>query len=393
MPNLIQKLPKPFTPMRRFLYDVLHPSVAIGKRLRDIDEDQENTVPGPRIEEACVSHGGRNCVALQNDDVEEDAVVITALKVVPFCCHADLLLMSRVELVRVADNLNAKLPVAMRIDTSSNRTDHFIRTSIELIVGIRRIVPQAPKANRSLSLSVSNLDFNSRSRIPSILPLSPLSPLVTRKRQATAVPEYVASAPLASLREEADDRAEGADRPQKRRRIHEDSSPDASPTPMRRYPMRSQSHRAHGLNHKCSAPERDGRMLRSRSERLPPLRLKSLHRNVTVTRGRASTRVDSAVPIMTSTPKPRRVAATKNMASSSADVIESLSVATISATADCSSAESMSARVTPRMERVEAWVARTNAAEFEEGEVTSELANMTICGSSSTSDMDMDISL
>ncbi|KAI0696586.1 hypothetical protein BC835DRAFT_1249299, partial [Cytidiella melzeri] len=74
------------------------------------------------------------CVALQNEDMEEDAVVITALNVVPFCCHADLLLMNRHQLVEVADNLNAKLPSAMRIDTTASRTDSFIRSSIELIV-------------------------------------------------------------------------------------------------------------------------------------------------------------------------------------------------------------------------------------------------------------------
>ncbi|KAI0084601.1 hypothetical protein BDY19DRAFT_874876, partial [Irpex rosettiformis] len=74
------------------------------------------------------------CVALQNEDTEEDAVVITALNVVPFCCHADLLLMNRAQLVEVARNLNLKLPSAMRIDTSSARSDSFIRNSIELLV-------------------------------------------------------------------------------------------------------------------------------------------------------------------------------------------------------------------------------------------------------------------
>ncbi|KAI0789018.1 hypothetical protein BC629DRAFT_1288304, partial [Irpex lacteus] len=76
----------------------------------------------------------RNCVALQNDDTEEDAVVITALDVVPFCCHADLLLMNRAQLVEVANSLNVKLPLAMRIDTSASRSDSFIRNSIELLV-------------------------------------------------------------------------------------------------------------------------------------------------------------------------------------------------------------------------------------------------------------------
>ncbi|KAI0339205.1 hypothetical protein BDW22DRAFT_1303397, partial [Trametopsis cervina] len=74
------------------------------------------------------------CIALQNDDADEDAVVITALTTVPFCCHADLLLMKREQLIEVASTLNLKLPLAMRIDISTMRSDNFIRHSIELLV-------------------------------------------------------------------------------------------------------------------------------------------------------------------------------------------------------------------------------------------------------------------
>ncbi|KAH8088897.1 hypothetical protein BXZ70DRAFT_869638, partial [Cristinia sonorae] len=75
-----------------------------------------------------------NLVALQNDDTDEDAVVITALTVLPFCCHADLLTMSRDELVGVAETLNRKLPEALRIDTGAGRTEGFIRNSVEVLV-------------------------------------------------------------------------------------------------------------------------------------------------------------------------------------------------------------------------------------------------------------------
>ncbi|KAI0635378.1 hypothetical protein C8Q77DRAFT_1039044, partial [Trametes polyzona] len=74
------------------------------------------------------------CVALQNEDMDEDAIVITALNTVPFCCHADLVTMNRLELLRVAATLNAKLPKAMQIDTGASRSDAFIRNSIELLV-------------------------------------------------------------------------------------------------------------------------------------------------------------------------------------------------------------------------------------------------------------------
>ncbi|KAJ3771710.1 hypothetical protein FB446DRAFT_627212, partial [Lentinula raphanica] len=73
-------------------------------------------------------------VALQNVDETYNAVVITALEDIPFCCHEDLLTMSRAQLIAVARSLNAKLPAVMRIDTSDQRTDVFIRKSIEVLV-------------------------------------------------------------------------------------------------------------------------------------------------------------------------------------------------------------------------------------------------------------------
>ncbi|KAE9396908.1 hypothetical protein BT96DRAFT_764832, partial [Gymnopus androsaceus JB14] len=73
-------------------------------------------------------------VALQTPDETHNAIVITALEEVPFCCHEDLLTMSRDQLVAVAASLNKKLPKVMRIDVSDGRTDVFIRKSIEVLV-------------------------------------------------------------------------------------------------------------------------------------------------------------------------------------------------------------------------------------------------------------------
>ncbi|KAG7441555.1 uncharacterized protein BT62DRAFT_836048, partial [Guyanagaster necrorhizus] len=73
-------------------------------------------------------------IALQNEDACEDAIVITTLNSVPFCCHEDLLTMSHSQLVLVATTLNTKLPALLRIDVSLNRSDSFIRNSIEVIV-------------------------------------------------------------------------------------------------------------------------------------------------------------------------------------------------------------------------------------------------------------------
>ncbi|KAJ7273378.1 hypothetical protein C8J57DRAFT_988312, partial [Mycena rebaudengoi] len=73
-------------------------------------------------------------MALQNDDPAEDAVVITALSMLPFCCHEDLLTMARPALLGVAHTLNAKLPGVLRIPVSPARTDAAIRYAIEFVV-------------------------------------------------------------------------------------------------------------------------------------------------------------------------------------------------------------------------------------------------------------------
>lgn len=75
------------------------------------------------------------CVALLNEVADEDAIVVTALDALPFCCHADLCLMPREELQRVAYALNARLPAALRIDT--RLPDRHIRGAIESLVGLR----------------------------------------------------------------------------------------------------------------------------------------------------------------------------------------------------------------------------------------------------------------
>ncbi|KAJ7849091.1 hypothetical protein B0H14DRAFT_2253483, partial [Mycena olivaceomarginata] len=74
------------------------------------------------------------CIALQNDDPDEDAVVITALSTLPFCCHEDLLTMARPALIAVADSLNARLPGALQIAVGRTRTDTAIRNAIEFVV-------------------------------------------------------------------------------------------------------------------------------------------------------------------------------------------------------------------------------------------------------------------
>ncbi|KAK0199614.1 hypothetical protein DFS33DRAFT_1363542, partial [Desarmillaria ectypa] len=57
-----------------------------------------HSLPTPRI------------IALQNEDTCEDAIVITILETVPFCCHKDLPTMSRSQLAQGTTTLNARLP-------------------------------------------------------------------------------------------------------------------------------------------------------------------------------------------------------------------------------------------------------------------------------------------
>ncbi|KAG7095029.1 hypothetical protein E1B28_005820 [Marasmius oreades] len=94
--------------------------------------------PQERSDSSCFHRHNRapNRIALQNEDDEEEAVIITTLDTVPFCCHEDLLTMSRHHLIGVARILNARLPKAFRINTDN--TDSFIRNSIEILVGIRK---------------------------------------------------------------------------------------------------------------------------------------------------------------------------------------------------------------------------------------------------------------
>jgi hypothetical protein len=101
-------------------------------------------------------------VALQNDDPDHpDAIIITTLdlEAPPFCCHEDLLAMSRSQLLGVADVLNARLPSALAINTSDERPEGWIRNDIEWIVGIRSEreveVPGAPRAVRTWSTTGS----------------------------------------------------------------------------------------------------------------------------------------------------------------------------------------------------------------------------------------------
>ncbi|KAI6156762.1 hypothetical protein BKA82DRAFT_106849, partial [Pisolithus tinctorius] len=54
-------------------------------------------------------------VILQTYSASTEGIVLTALSAAPFCCHEDLLTMSREKLEGVVRALNEKLPQRMRI--------------------------------------------------------------------------------------------------------------------------------------------------------------------------------------------------------------------------------------------------------------------------------------
>ncbi|KAF9653621.1 hypothetical protein BDM02DRAFT_3265342 [Thelephora ganbajun] len=112
------------------------------------------------------NRAGEASIAIQNEDVMEDAIVVTSLEKIPFCCHADLILMDREQLLTAASVLNERLPAALHIDT--DRPDSYIRNSIEFIVGLKNGPPDAPAKPATPS----------RKFVPS----SPISPLARHSR-------------------------------------------------------------------------------------------------------------------------------------------------------------------------------------------------------------------
>ncbi|KAL1751139.1 hypothetical protein FB107DRAFT_222615 [Schizophyllum commune] len=95
-------------------------------------------------------------LAIQTNDAEADAVIVTALDTPPFCCHEDLLTMAPAQLARVATSLNARLPMALRIDT--NAPSAAIRTAIEVLVGISNGEGPPPTSRTTPSNNHSHQD-------------------------------------------------------------------------------------------------------------------------------------------------------------------------------------------------------------------------------------------
>ncbi|CAA7257490.1 unnamed protein product [Cyclocybe aegerita] len=169
-------------------------------------------------------------VAFQLHDDPLDAVVITTLPCYPFCCHEDLLLMSRKQLMDVATIFNARLPQNIQIELSDAISDAHIRHCIERLVGIVPNVPGAPKPAKSKIMEKEgermlkmNVDLHADA-----LPSPPSSPLAMRASRRRGL-SLMSSPPrvLESLREEEEDDVFSNRRHVKKRKV---SDTQAAPT-------------------------------------------------------------------------------------------------------------------------------------------------------------------
>lgn len=75
-------------------------------------------------------------VAIQQYDAVHDAIVISTLPCYPFCCHQDLLTMSRPRLLQTAYLFNACLPFSARFTDVEAWSEGKIRRCVERLVGI-----------------------------------------------------------------------------------------------------------------------------------------------------------------------------------------------------------------------------------------------------------------
>jgi hypothetical protein len=311
------KAKKPCTPVCKRFLDLVRPAIALGKRNRNPSPD-DRADAASRIYSSPVANirlKRSSSVALQNEDGDlAETIIITALENIPFCCHEDLLTMTRLQLFAVAEALNSKLPVALRIDIKPSSTDSFVRNAIELIVGIKRPVPGAPKA---VKLGLSSMADPDKSVSP------PTSPLATKNRPRDV---YQASPRLAVLKEEDEGTVMAThERPAKKRKVsgqidipvtkkrrassqavvsirHTRSARAASSTlAVKTAPKRTRSQR---LPASQISPPRSSRVLRSHSQKLPA-EMKNIEIDtsfITMQRPRYRFRYKEAAGITNSTP-------------------------------------------------------------------------------------------
>ena len=202
----------PFTPMRRFFFklELFKPIVALGKRVRDHSFAADKPSPSSKFVATTAARNttfvnkdqGTARIALQQYDQPLDAIVITTLPSYPFCCHEDLLTMSRSQLVQTAVLFNSRLPVCSQIEIADGIPDAHIRHSIETLVGIVPDMPGAPKPiksrrfeKRSEKYLLGDLEEQQQHDTLPSPPTSPLSMRVSRRQEKRVLPVMMSSPP------------------------------------------------------------------------------------------------------------------------------------------------------------------------------------------------------
>jgi hypothetical protein len=215
-PSTSKAKTNPFTAMRRFFFrlKLLKPIGSLGRRVRD--QSYAADKPGQKPSRSigypllgsrpffATTTAARNAtfvkdlvprrqhpqgiarIALQQYDQPLDAIVITTLPNYPFCCHQELLTMTRSQLVQVAMLLNSRLPACSQIELADNIPDTRIRRSIERLVGIVPDISGAPKAiisRRFERMDNSKMDLlgDLEQDTPPYPPTSPLSKQISRR--------------------------------------------------------------------------------------------------------------------------------------------------------------------------------------------------------------------
>ena len=262
---------KLITPVRKRFLNIFKPSKVNNKArsdgLTEADVSMDAHMcssPAPRLARS-------PSVALLNEDSDvHGTIIISTLDSIPFCCHEDLLTMNSQQLHATMQALNAKLPCALRIDLKPSTTDAFIRNAIELIVGIKRTVPPAPKAIRLGWTALTETENRDVS--------PPTSPLA-RKGRPGGMPmlpkclESLVEEEISTMAEDGVKRRlsiQESVAANKRRRL-----PPRASAPVRRTKSTRVSPRKSGPNSSRRiptsqiSPPRSSRVLRSHSQKLP----------------------------------------------------------------------------------------------------------------------------
>ncbi|PPQ79463.1 hypothetical protein CVT25_002626 [Psilocybe cyanescens] len=237
----------PKTPTRRFLckFEQFRPNMTLGKRSRHLDypstsildaigqeglattsssdsldldaTGRASTATSTELDSLTFTgrvssiqvemNAERARLAFQLHDRPLDAVVVTTLPRYPFCCHEDLITMSRQQLVDVAILFNTQLPKTIQIDHSDWVSAAHIRHCIETLVGLIPNIPGAPKAAKSRPLERAYVvtDLFSEDPHPDIVPSPPTSPLAVRYTRRHGVSHSSNSSILLESLEEEDE--------------------------------------------------------------------------------------------------------------------------------------------------------------------------------------------